>query len=305
MAGLKAAGVSAEAAPFVAHGAKALLDLGFTGQAVRGLITQSPQFLDALKDGDTESAARIGTNILASGTLTALGAGKTFEDAGFVKDTINGKIRSRIENLKAAKYITGRLDQGNHLAGEGASELEVKLHKQMQDAGITNPTIMGGVRRYIEAQGDTELMQDQHDATAGTLPVRNMADINTPTLNPSIKDFGQKKNFDKYVADNYGGDENAAKAGLGKIVDAVRYTDDQGKQVNELLKPRIRFRLLSRGTRIMFITLRIAVMLNRFATPALARAIRSDRTAKAFNIKTRQKKPSLKLRFLRVVTRKI
>jgi hypothetical protein len=237
VAGLKAVGVSAEAAPFVAHGVKALADLGFTTQALSGLVTQSPQFLDALKDGDIERAAHIGTNILAVGGLTALGATKTFEDADVVKDAINGKTASQIETLKTAKKIAGNLDLGNQTAGEKALDLETEIRKEMETAGIKNTTLMGGVRRYIEAQGDTNLLQAQHDATAGSLPVRPTGELATPQFNPSIKDFGQKKNFDEYVAKQHNGDVDAAKTELGRIVDAIQYTDENGSKIRTLVKP--------------------------------------------------------------------
>ena len=49
------------------------MDLGFTVQQSVGLIKESPQFLDTLKDQDYEEAKRIGVNLVAGGVFAGLG----------------------------------------------------------------------------------------------------------------------------------------------------------------------------------------------------------------------------------------
>lgn len=236
--GLRMVGVSAEAAPFVARGAKALLDMGFTEQAVHGLITQSPQFLDALKDGDYENAARLGTNILAAGGLTALGAKQTFEDAGVVKDAINGKTATQIETLKTAKKIAGKLDEGNAVASDRARTFATNLTEELKAANALDETTQGAIRKYMVAQGDTQLLQHQHDALAGALPVRQTPEVVTQQPEPTIKDFGSQKNFEDFVAKQHQGSVDSAKADLATQFDVAQYTDETGNKVDVALKPK-------------------------------------------------------------------
>lgn len=235
--GLRALGVSAEAAPYVVRGVKSLTDLGFTGQAVSSLMTQSPAFLDALKDGDYERAARLGTNILAVGGMTALGASKTFEDAGVVRDAINGKTASKIESLQAAKKVAGKLDLANTVAGERAKALANDLKESIKAAGAEDPVTQGAIVHYLEAQGDLNLLKHQYDALAGALPVKQTPDIVTTEANPTVKDFGSQKNFEKFVSDGHAGDIEDAKRELAKQFDAAQYTDQNGAKVVIPVKP--------------------------------------------------------------------
>lgn len=169
---LRSVGVSAEASPYVARGLKVMMDAGFTGQMLTGLVTQSPQFLDALKDGDYETATRLGVNITAIGGLTALGARTTFEDAAYVKDAVNGTLKTKIDELKLVKKLAGDRDAARVVASERAFTVEKIIAAERETAGAADPAIEGGVVQSMEAGHDRKLIQDQHDALAGTLAVR-------------------------------------------------------------------------------------------------------------------------------------
>jgi hypothetical protein len=171
--GLRALGVAAEDAPVVARGLKVLMDAGFTGQAVQGLVTQSPQFLDALKDGDYETATRLGTNILAVGGLTALGAKHTFEDAAAIKEYAKGGNTPQARQTMAmAKKIAGKLDESNVVAAQKAKELQQSIVEELTKAGSMDDVTQGAIRKYMLANGDSKLLKDWHDALSGALPVR-------------------------------------------------------------------------------------------------------------------------------------
>src|SRR5208282_1652194 len=107
---LRGIGVSEEAAPIVARGAKALMTAGFSAQMLGGMITQSPQLLDALKDGDTENATRLATNIAASGAFLTVGLKNGFEDVKAVKNYTKGKSLTTTERLALVQELSGSYD---------------------------------------------------------------------------------------------------------------------------------------------------------------------------------------------------
>ena len=121
---LRAIGISEEAAPIVVRGAKLLMDAGFTEQMIGGLVTQSPEFLDALKDGDTEMATRLGTNILATGYFLSKSAKSGIEDAQTLAKGIK-KARTGVEptttdRLAEVSKISGEYDAYKSMASDDA-----------------------------------------------------------------------------------------------------------------------------------------------------------------------------------------
>src|SRR5258708_468636 len=121
---LRSIGVSAEAAPVVARSAKALMGLGFSAQMLGGLVTQSPQFLDALKDGDVETATRLGTNMAASGLFLRESMKHGIEDASTVKRLYNEsrgiKTPSTTEKLVEVSKLAGVYDQKKSMGNDNA-----------------------------------------------------------------------------------------------------------------------------------------------------------------------------------------
>jgi hypothetical protein len=243
-AGLKAIGVAAGDAPVVARGLKVLMDSGFTAQALHGLVTQSPQFLDALKDGDYETAARLGTNITAVGALTTLGAKHTFEDAAVIKDFVKGKSMTTTETLATAKKLAGVLDQDRALAGDKAKKLSESLIRQLKAAGSLDEVRQGAIRKWVVTGGDTNLLKQMHDALDGTLRPREDKPGEGPSLGsqpvPKTKDFGSKANFDKFISEGHDVSE-ITKAGY----DSYKYTDDATQEAKtvSLQEPEAKQRL--------------------------------------------------------------
>ena len=90
IAALRSIGVAEKLAPTVVKSAKLLMDAGFATQMVGGLMTQVPQFLDALKDGDVENATRLGTEALGSGAFLTLGLKHGYEDLDALKTRVKG-----------------------------------------------------------------------------------------------------------------------------------------------------------------------------------------------------------------------
>lgn len=182
VAGLKTIGVAAADAPVVARGIKALADLGFTAQAIQGVITQSPQVLDALKDGDYETAAHLATNVTAGGALAILGAKHGFEDASAIKDWTKNRTPQTKETLATAKKIAGKLDEDRVVGSQLAKETQKEIRFRLDAADASDEVTQGAIRKYINAGGDVNLIKNQHDALDGALPVRQDAPGEGPKL---------------------------------------------------------------------------------------------------------------------------
>src|SRR5208282_3550825 len=64
---LRGLGLAAEETPLVLKGIKALVDVGFTAQGAVQAAKESPRVLDALKEGDYDTAKRLAVHVLAGG----------------------------------------------------------------------------------------------------------------------------------------------------------------------------------------------------------------------------------------------
>lgn len=249
--GLKILGATEKTAPIYAKGLKVLVDAGFSAPLVYNLAHQSPQFLDALKDGDYETAARLGTNILAGGAMAAIGAKKTFEDAAYIKNaraliekgqSIETADQIR-DTMKTVKKIAGEYEKDDQIAKEHATTYRKTLQEGLKAGSGLDDVTMGGIMKYIEAGGDDGItkLKAQKALLEGTMPVRPESPENpklfTEEPNPTVKDFGSKKNFEQFVNDHHGGSEDAAKTELAKQFDVAQYTDENGKKVDVELKP--------------------------------------------------------------------
>src|SRR5208282_168824 len=132
---LRAIGVSKTAAPIVASTAKALMTAGFTAQMLGGLVTQVPQFLDALKDGDVENATRLGTGALASGLFLREGLKHGFEDIAAAKNYIKGKRMTTTDQLAAIKELSGIYDESLQKGSDNARARAEEITAQLKAAG--------------------------------------------------------------------------------------------------------------------------------------------------------------------------
>lgn len=174
---LKAIGVGEREAPYVAKGIKSLIDAGFTVQQVQGVITQAPQVLDALKDGDYETATRLATTLASTTALSTLGARKIFEDAGYVQDYLKGRTLSQAETLRTLKGVAGRLDEAHAVSSQKARELAADIKSKLEAADALDSTTQGAIKKWMLANGDRQLLRDQHDVLAGSLRPQTGADF--------------------------------------------------------------------------------------------------------------------------------
>lgn len=143
---LEALGIGARELPVALQATRSLVDAGFTVQQVHGLVQQSPEFLDALKYGDYETAKRLGVNMLAGGAFAALGTRSVFSDFGTLAEKTG--LRKGNEHVAAAREEFGKYQLDVEKA-EGA-------RRQLKDAalkGLDDPNMLPDDKpRFITAE---------------------------------------------------------------------------------------------------------------------------------------------------------
>jgi hypothetical protein len=169
---LKSIGVNEYAAPIVARTAKGLLTAGFTTQMLGGLMTQSPQFLDALKDGDVENATRLGTNILASVAFIQEGMKHGLEDVKAVKSYINGKDLTTNERLKLVQEAAGLHDEEVQMGSDAARARQEEILRLLKASGGDDPIREAGIRHWVTQDGDAARIAKMKGIAEGTLKAR-------------------------------------------------------------------------------------------------------------------------------------
>lgn len=191
-AALEALGVAAREIPTAIKGLKTLMDLGFSGQQVYGVVTNFPKVLDSLKDGDYETASQLTTGIIAAGGLLSMSAKQLGKDAGHLAEDFG--VTKPSEQQVLARKLAGIYDSSVAQAGGRADQLMKALDEKLKDAGIDKDEVrMGAIRKYMLANGDRNLLQAQHDALAGKLKVRAQTpeELETAKMGAELKKWNE------------------------------------------------------------------------------------------------------------------
>ena len=180
IAALRSIGVAEKLAPTVVKSAKFLMDAGFASQMVGGLMTQVPQFLDALKDGDVENATRLGTETLGSGAFLTLGLKHGYEDLDALKTRVKGgtikyKDMTTTERLAKVKEISGLFDQAVQMGSDDARAKADAIGEKLKAAGIENDDIrQAGIRHFVRNGGDITKIAKELGISEGTIRPREL-----------------------------------------------------------------------------------------------------------------------------------
>lgn len=175
VAALRAMGVAEKTAPAVLQGIKVLTDTGFTVEQVKGLASQVPAILDALKDGDYDTAKRLGASSLITGTLAGLGAKGLLKDWGHLADdAATAGIIKPNQTLKVIRQHLGNLMEDQEVNNKNTADL-LKTYRAKFDevAADMQPEekqdLLGAMNRWIGAGGDAAVLSYRRDAHLGTL----------------------------------------------------------------------------------------------------------------------------------------
>ncbi len=165
---LKSLGVGEKLAPTVVKTLKAAMSTGFAVDMAHGLVTQSPEFLDALKDGDVEAATRLGTNLLGGAALFAQGAHHGFEDIKAVHDAVSGKPQTVTDSLKIAADIAGKFKESTSKGLDLSRAKMEAIREELKDAGVEDKVAQAAIRHYITFGGDVDAINKALGVLEGT-----------------------------------------------------------------------------------------------------------------------------------------
>jgi hypothetical protein len=140
--------LSEMAAPEVISAAKTVSKLtaaGFSAQQLYGIAQETPEFVQAVKNGDTQKAVEIGTESLLQGSMALLGAHHAIGDMVGAQ----GKPATVVDELRG--YHLGRLKVDT----DQAKDFELEFKKAVPSIDQRN-----AIQFYSEAGGDQAKLQD-------------------------------------------------------------------------------------------------------------------------------------------------
>lgn len=175
---LRTAGVDIGTADKVANFAQFALDAGFTAQNAYGAVVAAPQVLDAIKEGDYETAKRLGIDALGSGAFAILGGHAIHQHAGELMTDAEAAAGLRVkpseENIKLIKLLEP-MERERILAGEREKNWEEAARKEFKFKPDKN-WIAGGssesdlrARFHRESEGNLDAWHDAVADAAGRL----------------------------------------------------------------------------------------------------------------------------------------
>jgi hypothetical protein len=168
---LEALGIGAKELPIAVQGLKALTEAGFTLQQAHAVVQESPRVLDALKDGDYETAKRLAVHVVAGGALTALGASKAIPEMGALAER-TGLVGPKGE-LAAVRAELGQYQLDVEKAGHGATALEKAAREALPKGGAPDDILLGAISRFAEAGGDKQLLAKRQAALESSSAVED------------------------------------------------------------------------------------------------------------------------------------
>lgn len=169
---LRAAGVDLGTAEKVGSFAQFALDAGFTAQNAYGAAVAAPQVLDAIKEGDFDTAKRLMIDAIGSGTFAVLGGSQLHQHAGELMTDVETAAGLRVkpsdENIKLMKLIEP-IERERIVAGErektweqsARKEFKIKPDKDWIAGGSSESDLRA--RFHRESDGNLE---GWHDAIA-------------------------------------------------------------------------------------------------------------------------------------------
>jgi hypothetical protein len=183
---LNAAKVDIGTADRIAQIGQLALDGGFTLQNAYGAVVAAPQVLDALKEGDYESAKRLAIDAVGSGAFAVLGGRQIHQHAGELMTDAEAAAGLRVkpsdENIKVMKILEP-IEKERVIAGEREKTWETAARKEFEEvlpsdvlghAKKDSKWIAGGAnesdlraRFYRESEGNLDAWHDAIADAAG------------------------------------------------------------------------------------------------------------------------------------------
>lgn len=163
---LRGLGLAAEELPVAVRGLRALVDAGFTAQGAIQAAKESPRVLDALKDGDYDTAKRLAVHVFAGGAFTYLGGKHLVSDAAPVVnpylEKFGFKIRPSDANIAARKNESIR-ERDIEAWSKRAEGVKEEFGKQFEKL---TPNEREGVMYLMQAGLDKKTLIQRHNMLA-------------------------------------------------------------------------------------------------------------------------------------------
>ena len=261
---LRAAGVDIGTADRVAQIGQLALDGGFTLQNAYGAVVAAPQVLDALKEGDYESAKRLAIDAVGSGAFAVLGGRQIHQHAGELMTDAEAAMGLRVkpsdENIKVMKILEP-IERERVIAGEREKTWETAARKEFEEilpsdilghAKKDSSWIAGGAnesdlraRFYRESEGNLDAWHDAIADAAGRPDEKIVKPVASETIEHHDLEKMDSKDRHDFINKNINTrlqatDVDSAKAEIGKLQSEglipksfnpklLSYTDAEGK----------------------------------------------------------------------------
>lgn len=236
--------------------ANVLLNTGFTLQQLEVASQMSPRFLDALKEGDYDSAKEYGTEMLAGAGLGILGASHALHSAGELFKplletdkfrpndewlSIDRANKEREANHAVAEQTAVNLDQqARKLLGHESPRPvlgdtpEVKSQKELELATVLHQVVTGGDKNkaagWYNALSEAAGKEERLPYSQGISAFHG-----SPTTfegEPRTDGLGSHFALDRGIADKFSGDSGQVVSAQLNIQNPLRVEDFGGSHTN-------------------------------------------------------------------------
>lgn len=194
---LRHLGMGAAKADNVFRGIQAMIDGGFAVQNAYGAAVASPRVLDALKDGDYDTAERLAVDAGFGAGFGVLGAKSFFHEAGETMHRLKAETGLAVapsEETRSLMRVVGDLDREKTERGR-AHELQTEdIRKRYPE--IKSPEDKGLVRSYMESGLDKEEMIRRYNmlAEAAGRPDRLTPGSSIALTDQETRDIADQRN---------------------------------------------------------------------------------------------------------------
>lgn len=237
-AALRKLGVTAATSDKVGAGLQALVSAGFTAQNALQAAELSPKVLDALKDGDYETAERLGIDALGTGAMAGLGTHEVLSESGGAMDDAAAKAGLQVKPSETniqLRNLFGVFDKDIATTGRTSDLWAQDIRKIDPKA---TPEQLERIKYYVESGLDENLMAQRHDL------ISEIADAPDTSINafhgspskfpgaPRTDGLGAHFTLDKTLADKFAEGKGQTVAAKLNIKNPLRMDDYGGSHAN-------------------------------------------------------------------------
>lgn len=165
-AALRRLGVGTAKAERVAQGIQSLVDGGFTVQQAYQAVELSPKVLDALKEGDYDTASRLAVDAVGSGGLAVLGARQVGKESGSLRDDVAEKLGLSVRDSDKNDALRKNFGVRDREVASASRTNDLWSQNVRKQFGKMTPESLSRVKYFIESSMDEDTMARRFNALA-------------------------------------------------------------------------------------------------------------------------------------------